>query len=141
MGALDLFFHTKWQDMTSLQKVILSVALVMFFLIGTLTILTLGHGVLQWLWGDHVQENVVSHSPDNIVYVGASHYVDEELLQSPNQTLTLAHVPNPASSLQLVGWGLHLSNGSENDYILSGNSITLLIKKEPWDQFHASYRY
>jgi archaellum component FlaF (FlaF/FlaG flagellin family) len=90
-----------------------------------------------------------SQSQDNIVHVDLSgniisnttHFIDNEQLNSSNQTLTLAHAPNPPSSLQLKWDGLYIANGSENDYILSGNSITLLVKKEPWEQFYASYRY
>jgi low affinity Fe/Cu permease len=88
---------------------------------------------------DHIQGAPTMFLSDNALNI--THFVDDEILNSSNQILTLSHAPNPASSLKLVGWGLHLSNGSENDYILSGNSITLLVKKEPWDQFHASYRY
>lgn len=93
----------------------------------------------QGVGGDRVQGAPTIFISDNALNI--THFVDDEILNSSNQILTLAHAPNPASSLKLVGWGLHLSNGSENDYILSGNSITLLVKKEPWDQFHASYRY
>ncbi|MFZ3149498.1 MAG: hypothetical protein WA137_10695 [Methanothrix sp.] len=139
MGAMEFILHKEWKDMTLRQKIIVGVALPTGFLISVLTIITLMHGISQWAWEEQVQDKTIHLDLSGIP--NTSRFVDEEQLNSSNQTLTLAHAPNPASSLQLVGWGLHLSNGSENDYILSGNSITLLIEKEPWDQFHASYRY
>jgi hypothetical protein len=89
--------------------------------------------------GDRVQGAPTIFISDNALNI--THFVDDEVLDSPNQILTLAHAPNPPSSLQLKWNGIYISNGSENDYILSGNTITLLVKKEPWEQFHASYRY
>jgi hypothetical protein len=141
MGALDLFFHTRWKDLTLYQKVILGAALIMFFLVGFLTILTLVHGILQWSGEGQTQETI-SHSKDTIVYVGASHFVDNELPKVSGNILTLEHAPRPPNSLKLTLNGLLMSEGKGNDYILTGNSINYTARKiDPWEQFSASYRY
>lgn len=63
-------------------------------------------------------------------------------LNGSNQTFTLAHTPNPASSLQFsLNGDLQLSSV---DYTLSGSTITLLIatpNTSQGDWIRASYRY
>jgi multisubunit Na+/H+ antiporter MnhB subunit len=89
---------------------------------------------------DRVQGAPTIIISDNALNI--THFMDDETFNgtAKTETLTLAHVPNPTNSLQLFRNGQRLRMGSENDYTLSGNKITLLFDSS-WDQFDASYRY
>jgi hypothetical protein len=132
MDFLDLIF--RWDSMKTWQKVV-------GVLIVALVILDLGFELGRNVGVVHPRDSVVHLDLSGNIISNTTHFVDDEILSGSGQILTLAHAPNPPSSLQLKWNGMYISNGSENDYILSGNMITLLIEKEPSEQLHASYRY
>jgi len=62
-------------------------------------------------------------------------FSDEEVpAGTPNGTLasfTLAHTPNPSTSLKVYHNGLRMQQGTSADYTLSGNTITFLAGAIP----------
>lgn len=63
------------------------------------------------------------------------------VVNSSNTTFVLAHVPDPASSLQMFRNGLRLASGV--DYTLSGSTLTFFVLATPQtgDQLLVNYRY
>ncbi len=132
MDLMDLF--AGWNTMKPWQKAI-------GIIIVAMIILNIGFELGRNVGVVHPEDKTVHVDLSGNLVSNITHFVDDEVLKSSDQNLTLAHAPNPPSSLQLKWSGMYLSNGPENDYVLSGNSIYLLSKKEPWEELHASYRW
>ena len=132
MDFLDLIHG--WNSMKLWQKVlgVIFVALV---------ILNLSFELGRNMGVVHSQDNIVHAEIGGNVPSNTTHFVDDEFLNGSGQIFTLAHAPNPPNSLKLYRNGVLQTEGPENNYILSGDSITLVTPKDKWDQFVASYRY
>ena len=92
-----------------------------------------------------IEERILSASQSLVVQaiVDGTYFVFEETpsgtIDGVNPTFTLAHTPNPASSLKLRLNGLILKSGASNDYVLSGAIITMANIPQPGDSLVASY--
>lgn len=60
-------------------------------------------------------------------------------IDGSNTSFTLAHVPVPSGALSLYYNGQLLEQGSGNDYLLSGTTITTLFVPRVPDKFKATY--
>ena len=56
-----------------------------------------------------------------------------------NTTFTLAHVPIPSGALSLYYNGQLLDQGTGNDFIISGSTITTFFTPRPQDKLKATY--
>jgi hypothetical protein len=131
MGELwELPFSSMWRTMKLWQKALVLLAVIVSVLSTGLIALNQGHEFYQW----------VTYTTDTpVTLIPETHFVDDEILRSSDQILTLAHAPNPSSSLQLKWNGMELNSGK--DFTVSGNLIALIPKKEPSEELHAFYRY
>jgi hypothetical protein len=70
----------------------------------------------------------------------ANDEIPSGLVNSSNTAFTLAHTPNPASSLQLFKNG-QLQKPGGADYTLTGAAIAFVIAPQTGDALEAFYRY
>ncbi len=54
------------------------------------------------------------------------HLISNEVVAGSGTIFTLAHIPNPSTSLKLYGSGQRLTLGATNDYTISGLTITTI---------------
>lgn len=77
-------------------------------------------------------------------YVAASVFIDNEIpsgtVNGANDTFNLAHIPNPATSLQFFINGMLMSAGGE-DYTLVGLTITTVTAPPTGSILKVWYRY
>lgn len=77
--------------------------------------------------------------------VGSLNFSDAEVpggaIDGTNVTHTLAHIPNPTSSLQVFADGMLLRVGISKDYTLTTNSITMTVALVTGTELVTYYRY
>lgn len=70
-----------------------------------------------------------------------TNFADNEIPTGSGTTFTLAHTPNPSTSLSLYRGGALQEQGGGNDYTISGNTITLAVALVSGEILLANYRY
>jgi hypothetical protein len=100
-------------------------------------------------WAGHIDENFISLDASiKALQDGgggsATSFADDETpagaINGSNTAFTLAHTPNPASSLQLFKNG-QLQKPGGADYTLTGAAIAFVIAPQTGDALEAFYRY
>lgn len=86
-------------------------------------------------WSSEIDENGGGGSSYNF----ADEEVPTGVVDGVNVTFTLAHAPNPPSSLKLYGNLLRLRSGTH--YTISGSTITYTNAPQSGDSHIADYRY
>jgi hypothetical protein len=95
--------------------------------------------------GVTVADNATTGATDVTISATGVNEANEEgpagQINGVNKTFTLAHTPNPATSLRLVYRGMTLRSGASYDFTLSGNTITMNYAPTTGGNLIAWYEY